>query len=109
MSLDVYSRRKYRQGKFVYLLDDEEKTAWIDKGHIGRCRSYRLPEHVMIDGERYTIESVKIGAFYIPGTLRHLVIPNSINYIDENAFSCPDTLLGKVLSILTILIIYLTQ
>ena len=31
MSLDVYSRRKYKQGKFVYLLDDEEKTAWMKK------------------------------------------------------------------------------
>ena len=26
MGLDVYSRREYKQGKFIYLLDDEEKT-----------------------------------------------------------------------------------
>lgn len=26
MGLDVYSRREYKQGKFVYLLDDKEKT-----------------------------------------------------------------------------------
>ena len=34
MGLDVYSRRKHKQGKFVYLLDDEEKTAWIRKGTL---------------------------------------------------------------------------
>ena len=88
MSLDVYSRRKYKQGKFVYLLDDEEKTAWIEKGHIGRCRKYRLPDHVMIDGERYTIESVEAGAYNKSRTLRHLTIPDTFNYVDEWAFDC---------------------
>ena len=88
MSLDFYSRRKYKQGKFVYLLDDEEKTAWIAKGHIGRCRRYRLPDHVMVDGERYTIESVEVGAYNRPRTLRHLVIPDTFNYVDEWAFQC---------------------
>ena len=75
MGLDVYSRREYKQGKFIYLLDDEEKTAWIDKGHIGRCHRYRLPDHVMIDGERYTVESVEGKVSWkeetaCPGTLR---------------------------------------
>lgn len=88
MSLDVYSRRKYKQGKFVYLLDDEDKTAWIEKGHIGRCRKYRLPDHVMIDGERYTIESVEAGAYNKSRTLRHLTIPDTFNYVDEWAFDC---------------------
>jgi len=86
MGLDVYSRREYKQGKFVYLLDDEEKTAWIAKGHIGRCRRYRLPDHVMVDGERYTVESVEIGAYNCPKTLQHLVILDSIRYVDEDVF-----------------------
>ena len=88
MGLDVYSRREYKQGKFVYLLDDKEKTAWIAKGHIGRCRRYRLPDHVMIDGERYTVESVEAGAYNRPRTLRHLIIPDTFNYVDEWAFLC---------------------
>ena len=88
MGLDVYSRREYRQGKFVYLLDDEENTAWIAKGHIGRCRRYRLPDHVMVDGERYTIESVEAGAYDSSDILLHLIIPDSIQYVDEWAFSC---------------------
>lgn len=82
MGLDVYSRRKYKQGKFLYLLDDEEKTAWIAKGHIGRCKRYRLPDHVMVDGERYTVESVEMGAFNHPRTLRHLVIPDTFVFVD---------------------------
>lgn len=88
MGLDVYSRRKYKQGKFLYLLDDEEKTAWIAKGHIGRCRRYRLPDHVMVNGAQYTIESVEAGAYKRPRTLRHLVIPDTFNYVDEWAFLC---------------------
>lgn len=88
MGLDVYLRRKYKQGKFVYLLDEEEKTAWIAKGHIGRCRRYRLPDHVLVDGQRYTVESVEAGAYNRPRTLRHLVIPDTFNYVDEWAFLC---------------------
>ena len=88
MSLDIYERREYRQNGFVYLLDDEEKTAWIKQGRIKRCRRYRLPDHVMIDGVRYTIESVEAGAYNRPRTLRHLVIPDSFNYVDEWAFCC---------------------
>ena len=88
MGLDYHSRRRHWQGKFLYLLDDEEKTAWIDKGHIGRCRRYRLPDHVVIDGIRYTIESVERGAYGAPRTLHHLVIPDTFNYVDEWAFCC---------------------
>lgn len=88
MSLDIYSRREYRQDGFVYLLDDEEKTAWIKQGRIKRCHRYRLPDHVMVDGVRYTIESVEAGAYNRPRTLRHLIIPDSFNYVDEWAFCC---------------------
>lgn len=91
MSLDFYHRREYRQDGFVYLLDDEEKTAWIKKGHIKRCRRYRLPDHVMIDGVRYTIESVEINAFNTPRTLRHLVVPDCYIYVDGDVFCfCPN-------------------
>ena len=88
MSLDIYHRREYSQDGFVYLLDDEEKTAWIKQGRIKRCRRYRLPDHVMIEGVCYTVESVEIGAYNCPRTLRHLVIPDSVHYVDENAFYC---------------------
>lgn len=79
-------RREYRQDGFVYLLDDEKKTAWIKQGHIKRCHRYRLPDHVIIEGVRYTIESVEIAAFNNPHTLRHLVIPDSYKYVDEDLF-----------------------
>ena len=86
MGLDYSQRRELRQNGFTYLLDDNEKTAWIKEGHIGRGYRYRLPDHVIIDGEHYTIESVEIGAYKYPRTLRHLVIPDSFNYVDENCF-----------------------
>lgn len=76
--------REYRQKRFVYLLDDEKKTAWIKRGHIGRCRRYRLPDHVMVNGVRYTVESVEISSFNSPRTLHHLVIPDSYSYVDED-------------------------
>ena len=84
--LNYEERRKYRQGGFEYLLDDVEKTAWINKGRIPRVRRYRLPDHVIIDGQCYTIESVELGAFLCPNYLHHLVIPDSYTYIADGAF-----------------------
>ena len=86
MSLDIYERREYRQNGFVYLLEDEEKTAWIKKGRIKRCSRYRLPDHVMLNGVRYTIIGVEAGAYNHPRTLHHLVISDSIHDFDEYCF-----------------------
>jgi hypothetical protein len=86
MSLDIYERREYRQDGFVCLLDDEEKTAWIKQGRIKRCRRYRVPDHVMVDGVRYTIVGVEAGAYNHPRTLQHLVIPDNIHDFDEYCF-----------------------
>ena len=43
-------RREYRQGRYVYLLDDNDHTAWIKQGHIGRCKTYRIPSSMNIEG-----------------------------------------------------------
>lgn len=84
-------RRIYRQNGWEYLLDDDDHTAWINKGHIGRRRRFRVPEHVMIEGVHYTITSIEIGAFKNQKTLQHLVIPDSITYVDDYEFSfCPN-------------------
>ena len=79
-------RRTYRQGRFVYLLDDDDHTAWIAKGHIGRCKTYRVPSHVEIEGVQYTITSIELGAYRCPHTLQHLIFPDTIEYIDEDEF-----------------------
>ena len=86
MALSYSERREFRQDGFTYLLDDNEKTAWIKHGHFGRGHRYRLPDHVIIGGERYTIESVEIGAYNASRTIRHLVIPDSFTYVDEDCF-----------------------
>lgn len=80
-------RQLYWNNKWCYLLSDDDKTAWIVKGYIGRKRRYRVPEYVEFNGVRYTIVSIEIGAFRLAKCLKHLVIPDSIEYIDEYNFS----------------------
>ena len=80
-------RREYRQGRYVYLLDDNDHTAWIKQGHIGRCKTYRIPSSMNIEGLPYTITSVELGAFKCQRTLQHLIFPDTIEYIDEDEFS----------------------
>ena len=80
-------RREYRQGRYVYLLDDNGHTAWIKQGHIGRCKTYRIPSSVNIEGLPYTITFVELGAFKCQRTLQHLIFPDTIEYIDEDEFS----------------------
>ena len=85
---DASKRRNYKQGGCEYLLNDDERTAWIVKGpRIGRRHRYRIPNHVIVNGERYDIESVEIGAFEKAKCLRHLIVPDSIIFIDEYNFS----------------------
>jgi len=85
---DASERRNYKQNGYKYLLNDEEKTAWIVKGpRIGRCHRYRIPNHVIVNGERYDIERVEIDAFEKAKSLRHLIVPDSIIFIDEYNFS----------------------
>lgn len=71
-------RRFYSSRNWAYLLDDDDKTAWIVKGHIGRRKRFRIPNSVDVDGQIYTITSIEMGAFNNPNTLRHLTIPDSI-------------------------------
>ena len=79
-------RREYRQGRYVYLLDENDHTAWIKQGHIGRCKTYRIPSSVNIEGVPYTITSVELGTYKRPRTLQHLIFPDTIEYIDEDEF-----------------------
>ena len=44
-------RRLFKFKNWSYLLDDNDKTAWIAKGHIGRCKRYKIPNSVNIDGK----------------------------------------------------------
>lgn len=106
IELDSSERRNYKQGGYEYLLNHEEKTAWIVKApRIRRCRRFRIPNHVIINGERYEIESVEIGAYKKTKRLKHLVVPDSILFIDEYNFSSLPNLrsiyIGKGLNCLT--------
>lgn len=81
-------RRTYKAKGCEYLLNDEEKTAWIVKGpRIGRIKRYRVPDTITIEGTAYIVESIEIGAFEKAKCLKHLVIPDSIEFVDEYNFS----------------------
>ena len=49
MSKDFDERRKVPQGDFEYLVDDDDRTAWINEGNSGGARIYTLPEKVVIE------------------------------------------------------------
>lgn len=74
-------RRLFKFKNWSYLLDDNDKTAWIAKGHIGRCKRYKIPNSVDIDGKRYTITSIEMGAFKLS------VFPNIGIFIFSSAIS----------------------
>lgn len=86
MSSNSENKREYRQNGFVYLLDDEKKTAIVRRGHIGRCRHYRLPDHVMVGDERYTVEGMEALSFNKPRTLRRIVVPDTKNQNTRGQF-----------------------
>lgn len=81
-------RRKYQIGDTEYLLDDDDGTAWLDKGNCGNATVYTIPDSVTIDGRIYRITNV--GMHFAGGpevdNLREVIIPDSIQYIDEFAF-----------------------
>lgn len=99
-------RRTYRYEGCEYLLNDEKGAAWIVKGpRVGRRRCYRVPEAIDVDGLTYKVESIEINAFRRAKCLKHLVIPDSIEFIDEYNFDHLPSLrsihIGKGLSLLS--------
>ena len=48
MSKTYEERRRVRQGDFEYLVDDDDRTAWISEGHCGGARVYTMPGKVTI-------------------------------------------------------------
>lgn len=78
--------RTYRHKGWEYILVDEDHTAWITQGRIGRCRRFRVHDHIVVDGVRYTI--TRIDELRWSKTLRHISIPDSIDYVDETVFLC---------------------
>ena len=75
-------RRTYKGKGYEYLLNDEEKTAWIVRApRIGRKKRFRVPDIIDVEGTAYTVESIEFGAFGKAKCLKHLVIPDSIEFV----------------------------
>jgi len=79
-------RREVKLNGYVYLIDDNLYSAWIKKGRIGRRKKYRVPSKVAINGVEYTIDGIDYGAYRRNKTIRHLIIPDTITHLDEDAF-----------------------
>ena len=72
-----------RTRRCAFRLDDESRTACITSCRPGRCIRYKLPEQVIVDGVTYTVTEVEANMNW-SHTLRHLVIPDSVRYVDED-------------------------
>ncbi len=77
---------KIKKGRFTYLINRDNGTAWIANGSTGRKKKYTLPRSVLLDGREYVCESVEIGAFCGNRKIQHLIIPDTYKYIDEDCF-----------------------
>lgn len=88
MSKGYYERRRFRSGDFEYLLDDDDRTAWIDKGCSGGARVYSLPETALVEGIVYKVTGVEVHGFNTQGDcqIEELFIPDNCEYIDELSF-----------------------
>lgn len=80
--------RTYRRKGWEYILNEEDHTAWITKGRIGRCRHFRVHNHIEVDGVRYTITRIYELNVRWSNTLRHISIPDSVTYVNESVFFC---------------------
>lgn len=79
-------RREVKLNGYVYLIDDNLYSAWIKKGRIGRRKKYRVPSKVAVNGVEYTIDGIDYCAFRRNRAIHHLIIPDTITYLDEDAF-----------------------
>ena len=86
MSKSYEERRRYKINGWEYLLDDDDHTAWIQDGIIGKKRIYTLPTTLTVDGVPYVIQSVELGAFYQENYIEKLIVPDCYIYIDSEAF-----------------------
>lgn len=97
-------RRAVKQNGNVYLIDESTRTVWIKKGSIGRRKKYKVPCKAVINGEEYTIDGIDYGAYRRNKTIHHLIIPDTITYLDEDAFRAMPNLrsahIGKRVKIL---------
>lgn len=79
-------RRRYEKDGFVYLLDDDELTAWIREGSTHGQKIYRMPETVDVEGVDYLITDTEIGAFCNEPDLEELYFHDKFRYVDEDSF-----------------------
>jgi len=77
--------------KGTYLLNHETGRARILQiPRIKRRKRYRIPEHINYNGKRYIIDEIDI-CEWRGKCVKHIVIPNTIEYLDPDSFcGCPN-------------------
>ena len=73
--------------RWKFEIDETGRTVKIILGHIGRYKTFRIPQNVIIDGVVYQVKSVDLGAFNSPRTLKRLIIPDGVQFVDECNFN----------------------
>jgi len=82
MSKGYEEREEITVNGIGYLIDRDDRTAWICRADTGDAVEYTLPESVLIDGEVFTCCSVEGNAFRDEQSLEVLNIPDTYDYID---------------------------
>ena len=77
--------KKNQRWKFE--IDEIGETVKIVRGHIGRCKTFRIPNEVTISGVKYRVKSVDLYAFNSSRTLKRLIIPDGVQFVDECNFN----------------------
>lgn len=73
--------------RWKFEIDETGRTVKIIRGHIGRCKTFRVPQNVIIDGVVYQVKSIDLCAFNSPRTLKRLIIPDGVQFVDECNFN----------------------
>ncbi|MCH5218720.1 MAG: leucine-rich repeat protein [Muribaculaceae bacterium] len=70
---------------------DKTATVYVENGSKAQLVSAHILESVEIDGEQYTITTIKESGFRNCGKLKDIVLPPSLKIIEGGAFiSCPE-------------------
>lgn len=70
-----------------FLISHKYKIASVIAKQGGYAGSVNIPKSVTIDYEPYTVRRIMSGAFSNCPNLKEVIIPSSVNEIEENAFT----------------------
>ena len=73
--------------KYAVTLDSKENKCITITGYIGEFSDIIIPSTVLVNGQALTVKEICKNAFYDSASLTSIVIPDSVTYIGNYAFS----------------------